>query len=163
MVGSCGDFTHYLLDFYHATEHLKSFADAGFQDEKESLAWFKAARSDLKKGKIYSLVDQMKQYRKSVRGSRRQILTKEINYFSKRLSKGLFDYNKISQLNLPIGSGAVESLIRQAVNLRLKGNGKFWLQQNAEIILHSRCQWLSGNWRNFTDAILTNRIYPLTT
>ena len=133
---------------------------AGFKDEKESLAWFKIARSDLKKGQIYSLLEQMKQYRKLVRGSRRQILTKEINYFSKRLSKGLFEYNKIRYLKLPIGSGAVESLIRQAVNLRLKGNGKFWLQQNAEIILPSRCQWLSGNWNNFTDSILTNRIYP---
>ena len=54
------------------------------------------------------------------------MMSSQINYFSKRVSKGLFDYNKISQLNLPIGSGAVESLIRQAVNLRLKGNGKFW-------------------------------------
>ena len=53
----------------------------------------------------------------------------------------------------------MESLIRQAVNLRLKGNGKFWLQRNAEIILHARCQWLSGNWKNFTDSILTSRIY----
>ncbi|MGK7935626.1 MAG: ISLre2 family transposase [Xenococcaceae cyanobacterium] len=156
----CEEKIHYLLDFYHATEHLQSFADAGFNDEKESKAWFTAARSDLKKGKIVSLIEQMKQYRKSVRGSRRQILTSQINYFSKRVSKGLFDYNKISQLNLPIGSGAVESLIRQAVNLRLKGNGKFWLQHNAEIILHARCQWLSGNWNNFTDSILTSRIYP---
>ena len=156
----CEEKIYYLLDFYHATEHLKSFADAAFKDKKESLAWFKTARSDLKKGKIYSLLNQMKQYRKSVRGSHRQILTREINYFSKRLSKGLFDYNKISSLKFPIGSGAVESLIRQAVNLRLKGNGKFWLKHNAEIILHSRCQWLSGNWNNFTDSILTSRIYP---
>jgi hypothetical protein len=81
-------------------------------------------------------------------------------WFHKRLSKGLFDYKKISQLNLPIGSGAVESLIRQARDLRLKGNGKFWLQHNAEIILHARCQWLSGNWNNFSDSILTSRIYP---
>ena len=70
----------------------------------------------------------MKQDRKSVRGSRREILTSQINYFHKRVLKGLFDYQKIRQLNLPIGSGAVESLIRQAVNLRLKGNGKFCLQ-----------------------------------
>ena len=141
----CGHLTHYLLDFYHATEHLHTVADAAFNDEKERATWFKLARSDLKKGKIYSLLEQMKHHQKSIRGSRRQILTREINYFSKRLSKGLFDYNKITQLKLPIGSGAVESLIRQAVNLRLKGNGKFWLQHNAEIILHSRCQWLSGN------------------
>ena len=152
----------YLLDFYHATEHLHGFADAAFNNEKERLIWFKAARSDLKKGKICSLLEQMKQYRKSTRGKKREILTSEINYFRKRVSKGLFNYDKIAQLKLPIGSGAVESLILKAVNLRLKGNGKFWLQPNAEIILHARCQWLSGNWNNFTNSILTSRIYPRT-
>ncbi len=156
----CEDKIYYLLDFYHATEHLQSFADAAFNDERQRKDWFKKARSELKRGEINSLIEQMKQSRKLVRGSRRQILTSQINYFHKRASKGLFDYKKISQLNLPIGSGAVESLIRQAVNLRLKGNGKFWLQHNAEIILHARCQWLSGNWNNFTDSILTWRIYP---
>ncbi len=55
-----------------------------------------------------------------------------------------------------------ESLIRQAVNLRLKGNGKFWLKENAEIILHARCQWLSRAWSDFTNSILTWRIYPAT-
>ena len=115
----CEEKIYYLLDFYHATEHLQSFAEANFYDKKERKDWFKKARSELKRGKINFLIEQMKQYRKSVRGSRRQILTSQINYFNKRVVKGLFDYKKISQLNLPIGSGAVESLIRQAVNLRL--------------------------------------------
>lgn len=159
----CEEKIYYLLDFYHATEHLQTFADSAFNDAQKRKNWFLAARSDLKKGKIISLIEQMKQYKKSVRGSRREILTSQINYFDKRVSKGLFEYKRIRQLNLPIGSGAVESLIRQAVNLRLKGNGKFWLQHNAEIILHARCQWLSGNWNNFTNFIFTNRIYPLTT
>ncbi len=173
----CENFTHYLLDFYHATEHLQNFANAAFNDEKDEdatpelgsgarvvrrLTWFKSARSDLKRGKIVQLLEQMKQPRKSIRGSRRKNLTSQINYFNKRLSKGLFNYDKITQLNLPIGSGAVESLIRQAVNLRLKGNGKFWLKSNAEIILHARCQWLKRAWNNFTNSILTWRIYPAT-
>ena len=157
---ACAEKIHYLLDFYHATEHLQSFAEAAFNDKEERKTWFFSARKDLKNGKIISLLEQMKCTRKSIRGSRRKILTSEINYFDKRLSKGLFDYDKISQLNLPIGSGAVESLIRQAVNLRLKGNGKFWLEENAEIILHARCQWLSGAWSDFTNSILTWRIYP---
>ena len=130
--------------------------------EKERISWFKTARSDLKRGKIDQLIEQMKQVRKSSRGSRRKIMTNQINYFDKRRNKGLLNYDKISQLSLPIGSGAVESLIRQAVNLRLKGNGKFWLEENAEIILHARCQWLSGAWSNFTNSILTWRIYPAT-
>ena len=61
---------------------------------------------------------------------------------------------------LLIADGAIESLIRQAVNLRLKGNGRFWLKENAEILLHARCQWLSASWNNFTNSILTRRIYP---
>ncbi len=158
----CGDFTHYLVDFYHTTEHLQALADAAFSKEKERISWFKTARSDLKRGKIDQLIEQMKQVRKSSRGSRRKIMTNQINYFDKRRNKGLLNYDKISQLSLPIGSGAVESLIRQAVNLRLKGNGKFWLEENAEIILHARCQWLSGAWSNFTNSILTWRIYPAT-
>ncbi|MDJ0746400.1 MAG: ISLre2 family transposase [Xenococcaceae cyanobacterium MO_167.B27] len=118
----CGDKTSYLVDFYHATEHLQDFADAAFSQEKEKIAWFKAARKDLKIGKVDQLIEQMKQVRKSSRGSRRKIMTNQINYFDKRRNKGLLNYDKISQFNLPIGSGAVESLIRQAVNLRLKGN-----------------------------------------
>ncbi len=43
-----------------------------------------------------------------------------------------------------MGSGAIKSLIRQSVNLRMKGNGKFWLKDNAEIMLHARCQCLAG-------------------
>ena len=73
-------------------------------------------------------------------GKRRKVLDKEINYFIKGDKEGRLNYHKVSYLKLPIGSGAVESLIRQAVNLRMKGNSKFWLKENAEIILHARCQ-----------------------
>ncbi len=139
---------------------MQSFAEAAFNDEKERKAWFFLARKALKSGKIDELLEQMKQVRKLSRGSRRKIMTNQINYFDKRRNKGLLHYYKISQLNLPIGSGAVESLIRQAVNLRLKGNGKFWLEENAEVILPARCQWLSGAWSDFTNSILTWRIYP---
>ncbi len=144
------------------SEHLQRFAEAAFNNEQERKAWFKIARKDLKNGKILDLLEQIKQKRKSIRGSSRKILTSQINYFNKPLHQGKFNYDKIAQLNLPIGSGAIESLIRQAVNLRLKGNGKFWLESNAEIILHARCQWLSGAWSNFTNSILTWRIYPAT-
>lgn len=52
--------------------------------------------------------------------------------------------------------GAIESLIRQVVNLRIKGNSKFWLKSNAEIMLHLRCQWCAKSWDNFCNSILTS-------
>ncbi|MEH2078486.1 MAG: hypothetical protein V7K89_00245, partial [Nostoc sp.] len=57
----------------------------------------------------------------------------------------ILNYQLVAAHQLPLSSGAVESLIRQAVNLRMKGNSKFWLQDNAEIMLHLRCQLITGS------------------
>jgi hypothetical protein len=102
----------------------------------------------------------MQALRKDSRGERRSIMTSQIGYFTKGQQSGRLNYSKVSAMKLPIGSGAVESLIRQVVNLRLKGNGKFWLLENAEAMLHARCQWIAGTWGNFCDSILTATLYP---
>ena len=47
---------------------------------------------------------------------------------------------------LPIGSGAVESAVRQIVNQRLKSNGMFWLETRAEHMLHLRAFLRAGRW-----------------
>jgi hypothetical protein len=75
------------------------------------------------------------------------------SFFSMVVAK--FAYRQVKAKNLPIGSGAIESLIRQVVNLRLQGTGKFWLHKNAEIILHGRCQWAAGQWNRFSHSVLT--------
>ncbi len=151
-----------LLDFYHVTEHLQDFADAAFSQDKERKSWFNQARSELKRGQIAKLLESMINLRKQSRGQRRQIMTAQINYLNKGFEKGRLNYAQVAKNNLPIGSGAVESLIRQVVNLRLKGNGKFWWRRHAEIMLHARCQWVAGNWKNFCENILTALIYPAT-
>ena len=62
--------------------------------------------------------------------------------------------------NYPLVVGLFDCLIRQVVNLRIKGNSKFWLQDNAEIILHLRCQWMAKSWNNFCHSIFTSFINP---
>jgi hypothetical protein len=47
------------------------------------------------------------------------------NYILDAYRKGCLNYDKAINKNLPIGSGAIESLIRQVGNLRIKGNSKF--------------------------------------
>ncbi len=44
------------------------------------------------------------------------------------------------------GSGAIESTIRRVINLRLKGNGIYWTEQNAEAVFQLRAAVLSGQW-----------------
>jgi len=152
--------THGLLDFYHATEHLQLFADAAFTQLPQRQAWFKIARCTLKCGHAANLLEQMPALSKKMRGERRSIMLSQIQYFSRFYQQGRLEYSQVAAKKMPIGSGAIESLIRQVVNLRLKGNGKFWLLENAEAILHARCQWAAGTWSAFCNSILTARLYP---
>lgn len=63
--------THGLLDFYHATEHLHTFAEAAFAQLHQQQAWFKTARSTLKHGQSADLLNQMQALSKNMSGERR--------------------------------------------------------------------------------------------
>lgn len=134
----CPDETYQLLDFYHVASHLQSFADAAFNTDNERQQWFKKARKTLKKGQTLELMRNMSEFISAASGERCESMIKERNFLLKAYRRRLLKYNFVASQKLPLGSGAVESLIRQAVNLRMKGNSKFWLQNNAEIMLPRR-------------------------
>ena len=60
-------------------------------------------------------------------------------------------YASFKAINAPCGSGAVESMIRRVVNLRMKGNAKFWLAENAEIMLLLRSYLKAGRFDDLLD------------
>lgn len=148
----CPPDTYQLLDFYHATQLLHLFADAAFSQDSERQKWFKLAKSQMMRGKTSTLLENMKALTQPAAGESQKIMNSQLNYLTKAHQDGRLNYAKISALKLPIGSGAIESLVRQVVNLRLKGNGKFWSPYNAEIMLHARCQWTAGTWNSFCDS-----------
>ena len=45
-----------------------------------------------------------------------------------------------------MGSGAIESTIRRVLNLRLKGSGIYWTEDNAEAVFQLRAAVVSGRW-----------------
>jgi len=59
---------------------------------------------------------------------------------------GHLSYVRYRQLGLPCGSGAIESSIRQVINLRLKSNAKFWQSAHAESMLQVRSQVVPDQW-----------------
>ncbi|MHC5917161.1 MAG: ISLre2-like element ISCst1 family transposase [Nostoc sp.] len=152
--------TYQLFDFYHVTENIKAFADAAFNEEVQSKEWFIKARKILKKGNAKSLISQMDELIAVATGERCKIMVVKRNYILDAYRKGRLNYDKAINKKLPIGSGAIESLIRQVVNLRIKGNSKFWLKENAEIMLHLRCQWIARSWDNFCGSIFNSFIKP---
>lgn len=146
--------TLFLLDFYHASQRLFDFANWAFNDKKAVNAWAFPARSALKYGQVQQLLDQMEALTSDISYPKQRTgMSKAYQYFIKRSNE--LDYPRAIELKLPLGSGSIESLIRQVVNLRLKSANKSWVANNAEIVLHARCQWAAGNWAAFRDSILT--------
>jgi hypothetical protein len=131
-----------LIDFYHAVEHLNEFAklkSTWSQDERA--AWVKKYRRQLRKGHIATVIDALKLASK---GTKNKLLRRERNYFIKNESR--MNYEKVSSLKLPIGSGAMESSIRRVVNMRLKGPCIFWSKDSANEMLMLRSYYKAGRW-----------------
>ena len=68
----------------------------------------------------------------------------EIEYLAKHEAHLRYDW--FGYRGRPLGSGAVESAIRRVINLRLKGNGIYWREENAEAMLVLRAAALTGRW-----------------
>jgi hypothetical protein len=83
--------------------------------------------------------------RSCCKGRNSKKIRTQLNYFIKHQRH--MAYAHIATLNLPIGSGAMESAIRRVVNLRLKGPSVFWCKPNAEAILLLRSFYKTGRWQ----------------
>ena len=133
---------HELIDFYHAVEHLgKVAALRKSWTATQRKSWIRKHRRLLLKGEVEQVIDAVKAI---CRGRNGKGIRTERDYFLRNIAR--MAYDQVRSLNLPIGSGSVESAIRRVVNLRLKGPCVFWCKENAEAILLLRCYWKAGRW-----------------
>lgn len=131
-----------IVDFYHAVEHLSTVANLRKSwPNKERKKWIGRLKGYLWKGKIDSVIEEV---RKLLRGRNSKTINRERNYFAKNIKR--MKYNIARENNLPIGSGPMESAIRRVINLRMKGNGIFWKEENAEAMIMLRSFYKAGRW-----------------
>lgn len=137
----------YILDYYHACEHLSLLCAALYG---EGSTWAKRRyrqwRKALLKDKIDRVIAQAKadlptqaQTRKSAR--------KQIAYFERNRSKML--YQTFRAAGYFIGSGVVEAGCKTVVGQRLKQSGMLWSRKGASHLLAVRCGLLSGWFEDF--------------
>jgi len=129
------DLSHVVSHLSQALEACKHFTP---QERKRRLA---ALKRELRRG---NLPEVLRSLRALCRGRRSQAIRSEIAYLEKRAA--LLRYGLLRRRRLPIGSGAVESAIRRVLNLRIKGAGIFWNEENLEKVTYLRAQVLSARW-----------------
>jgi hypothetical protein len=151
-----------ILDNCHATQHLYKVGEALF-GATAGKQWARKWAKKLKKGQAEELIKEIHCFLVKKVGNDLETVETEYHYFRSHQNKGRLDYKRFKEEKLPLGSGVVESLIRQVLNLRLKSCSKAWLEENAEAFLYARCQWAVHHWSDFCDAVLTFGLLPLST
>jgi hypothetical protein len=140
-----------VLDFYHAAHHLSLALQTLGLSEAERTATYRTLRHQLRAGRSRDLVATL---RSLAAGQPPDSgVWTEIEYLHKHEPHLRYDW--FGYRGRPLGSGAIESAIRRVINLRLKGNGIYWKEANAEGMLVLRAAALTGRWEETMDRTHT--------
>jgi hypothetical protein len=133
-----------VLDWCHAVHHLSVALAALPLAEGQRKELYKRLRGLLKKGKRRLVIAELETL--AVGEAQDSPVWREIRYLTKHSDAGRLRYDCFRCRGVPIGSGVIESTIRRVINLRLKGNGIYWTEDNAEAVFQLRAAVLSGRW-----------------
>jgi len=134
-----------ILDFYHAVEHLSALCKVLYGEQTEEY-WrnFNRWRESFQEGKVVEVIGELKRIRAGCKGKKRQVLQDEIKYFEE--NKDRMHYDRYRAMNLPIGSGTVESSCKNVIGGRMKQGGMTWSESGAAGMLQMRTSLSSGRF-----------------
>lgn len=156
--GRCLEWT-WVVDFYHACEHLKKLSDALFENTKSANWWYRQMRHRLQHepNGLFRILHSAARYRhdQNLSDSAEEDYQKAYNYLRKH--KPHMDYTTYRRRGLPIGSGITEAACKTVFTQRFKSSGMSWKCGSGQRVLVLRLAWLSGVWQESYQAWLRTR------
>jgi hypothetical protein len=122
----------FILDWYHAVEHLADAAKAAFgENAEEWRAWYATLKNRLWQGDVDAILVALQAESarvgapvpKESESSPRVVLHRNRGYFAD--NRDGMNYPRFRAEGWPIGSGVAEGAVKQ-FGIRLKGTEKFW-------------------------------------
>jgi hypothetical protein len=133
-----------VLDWCHAVHHLSVALVALPLTESQRKGLYQRLRGLLKEGQSREVIAELKTL--AVNEPDDSPMWREIRYLTKHSDAGRLRYSSFRCGSVPRGSGVIESTIRRVINLRLKGSGISWTEDNAEAVFQLRAAVVSGRW-----------------
>jgi hypothetical protein len=138
-----------VLDWCHAVHHLSVALASLPLTESQRKGLYKRLRGLLKEGKSQDVIAELNVL--AINEPDESAMWREIRYLTKHSDAGRLRYSSFRRRSVPMGSGAIESTIRRVINLRLKGNGIYWTEDNAEAVFQLRAAVVSGRWEEIVE------------
>jgi hypothetical protein len=145
--------TTHVLDFCHASHHISlALSHLGYSPELRRKR-YKEFRRLLHNSRYDEVVSKLSQRAKQQKLAADHAVWTEIRYLERHGEESHLQYATYRRRGLPSGSGAVESAIRRVVNLRLKSNAIYWLEENAEGVFALRALLLCDRWESTLERL----------
>lgn len=138
----CPDGTQ-IVDWFHAVEHLAEAAQAIYpdaKDDKKRQRWLQRYKEHLYHGRIHKIVTELT----------KQGYAEKVTYFDRHQRR--MQYHQFREEGLPIGSGTVESGVKQ-FKVRLCGTGMRWHEQQAKIMIILRSVALNNEFDELWEQV----------
>jgi len=147
-----------ILDLFHVEEHIwdtarQLYGGVGKQKDKgagqskklsskdcKTAVWARARIAELKQGNIDAIIKNLGD-RRPKRKEAQESVESLIGYIEE--NRGRMNYAQCKADGLTVGSGNIESGIKNVVNQRMKGCGMRWAVDRAENLLNLRAAYLS--------------------
>jgi hypothetical protein len=141
----------FIIDWYHACEHLWDCAKALFGEGTHAAAlWVQERESWLWDGQTRKLLNDLQEHKKRHRGRKRDELIGLHRYI--RDNEQEMRYDVFRAKGYDIGSGVVEGACKCVVGKRLKQSGMIWKRTGSSAILALRIVWLNKEWEQWWES-----------
>ena len=145
-----------ILDFYHAAQNVwkatKNWLDGRTNKARE---WFDEARHLLRHGNATKVIGDFQEglIRDKLPESAHKETVNVVKYL--KTHKDHIQYDRCKELELPIGSGMVESACKWLIQQRFKCVGMRWSEDGFNNLLHVRLAWVNGTFEElFTETCI---------
>ena len=140
-----------VLDWCHALHHVSlGLATLGLE-AKERKRLYGQCQKWLRAGKVGKVLAEL--VVRATDYAAGSVVGGVLSYLERHQAAGHLDYDRYRRRGLPVGSGAIESAIRRVINLRLKGPGLLWREENAEAMLVLRAAALTERWQESLEHV----------
>lgn len=131
-----------IVDWFHACEYLMPIAKLAFSDKKRQAEWVKMVKQWLWEGHLDEVIAACAQHIHPQRDLDPAQVA--VTYFTNNRAR--MDYPTYRANGYQIGSGTIESGIKQIAGKRMKVSGARWNLDSARLVAKARAAFLSGEW-----------------
>jgi len=136
-----------IVDWFHACEYLAPVAKLAFTDKHKQKHWIEQVKTALWDGQLDDVIAACTQHVDPQRED--DPAQKAVTYYTNNRHR--MDYPAYRANGYQIGSGTIESGVKQIATQRMKVPGARWELHNARLVAKARAAFLSGQWNDLAD------------